>query len=59
MKEFKVEITETLQRTITVIAKDENAAINEARDLYFDEEVVLDSDDYVDTDFEIVESEEN
>ena len=58
MKEFKVEITETLQKTITIIAKDENAAIREARDLYFDEEVVLDSDDYVDTDFEIVESEE-
>lgn len=58
MKEFKIEITETLQRTITIIAKDENAAINEARDLYFDEEVILDSNDYVDTDFEIVESEE-
>lgn len=56
MKEFKVEITETLQRTITIIAKDENAAINEAKDLYFDEEVVLDSNDYIDTDFEIVES---
>lgn len=58
MKEFKVEITETLQRTITIVAEDENAAIREARDLYFDEEVILDSDDYVGTDFEIVESEE-
>ena len=53
MKEFEVEITETLQRTITVIAKNENEAISEAKNRYYEEEIVLSSEDYVSTDFEI------
>ncbi len=59
MKEFKVEITETLQKTITIIAKDESAAIEEAKSLYRDEEIVLDDSNYIDTEYNIVESEEN
>ena len=59
MKEFKVEITETLQKTITIIADNEIAALEEAHSLYLDEEIVLDDSNYIETDFEIVESEEN
>ena len=59
MKEFKVEITETLQKTITIIAENEQAALEEARSLYLDEEIVLDSSNHIETDFEIIESEEN
>lgn len=55
MKQYRVEITETLQKTITVLAENEDAAINEAKDLYNDCEVVLDYNDFTDVDFEIVE----
>jgi hypothetical protein len=59
MKEFKVEITETLQKTITIIASSESAAIEEAKSLYRDEVVVLDDSNYIDTEYNIVKSEEN
>ncbi len=59
MKEFKVEITETLRKTITIIASSKAAAIEEAKSLYHDEEIVLDDSNYIDTEFNIIESEEN
>ena len=59
MKEFKVEITEKLQKTITIIASSEEAALEEAHSLYHDEEIVLDSSNHTGTDFEIIESEDN
>lgn len=59
MKEFKVEITETLQKTITIIAENEESAIEEAKSLYRDEEIVLDDSNYIDTEYNIVESEDN
>lgn len=55
MKKFTVEITETLQRQIEVEAEDENEAISKAEDMYRNEEVVLDSGDYIDTDFNIID----
>ena len=59
MKEFKVEITETLQKTITIIASSEVAALEDAHSLYRDEEIVLDDSNYIDTKFKIIESEDN
>ena len=59
MKEFKVEITETLQKTITIIASSKAAAIEEAKSLYRDEVVALDDSNYIDTEFNIIESEKN
>lgn len=53
-QEFKVEITETLQKTVTVHAKSENEAIQMAKDMYHDEKVVLGYESYVDTEFELV-----
>lgn len=58
MKKFKVEITETLQKTITIIAENEEAAIEEAKSLYHDEEIVLDDSNYIDTEYNIIENEE-
>ena len=55
MKKFTVEITETLQRQIEVEAEDENEAISKVEDMYRNEEVVLDSGDYIDTDFNIID----
>lgn len=55
MKKFTVEITETLQRQIEVEAADENEAISKVEEMYRDEEVVLDSGDYIDTEFNIID----
>lgn len=55
MKKFTVEITETLQRQIEVEAADENEAISKAEEMYRNEEVVLDSGDYIDTEFNLID----
>ena len=59
MKEFKVEITETLQKTITIMAENETDAIEKAKESYYAEEIVLDDSAYIETEYNIVESEDN
>ncbi len=54
MKGFKVEITETLQKTITIIANDESEAIEIAKRLYSNEEIILDDSNYIDTEYNII-----
>jgi len=49
MKNYTVEITETLQRTIEVVADDKWDALLKAKELYKAEEVVLDASDHVST----------
>jgi hypothetical protein len=49
MKNYTVEITETLQRTIEVTADDKREALIKAKELYRAEEVVLDASDHVST----------
>ncbi len=55
MKKFTVEVTETLQRQIEVKAADKNEAISIVEDMYRSEEVVLDSGDYIDTEFNLID----
>ena len=52
---FYVEITETLSRIIKVDAKDAQSALFKVQALYQNEEVVLGSEDYRNTEFEVVE----
>lgn len=52
---FYIEITETLSRVIKVNAKDEQSALLSVQALYQNEEVVLGSEDYQSTEFEVVE----
>lgn len=58
---INVEITETLQKIVTVevdtdIAEEaKRLAIETAKEMYDKAEIVLDSDDYIDTEFEVVE----
>ncbi|ALF59847.1 DpnD/PcfM family protein [Psychrobacter urativorans] len=52
---FNVEITEILSRVIKVNAKDEQSALSRVQALYQNEEVVLGSEDYRNTEFEVVE----
>lgn len=54
MKTFYIAITETLKKTVEVRAEDKYEAIQKVSDAYHDEQVVLDSDDYVDVDFDDV-----
>lgn len=54
-KEYVVYITETLQRKIVVSAKSESEAIEEISQRYYDEEIILDSDDYLEAHFEAIE----
>lgn len=53
--EYKVEIKETLSRVVTVKAKSEQEAINKVKGEYASECHILDSGDYSETNFDIVE----
>lgn len=55
MKEYAVEVIETLSLIEYVEADSEDEAIDLVRDMYFNEEIVLDSSDYINTDFYIYE----
>ena len=51
MKTYYISVTETLKRIVEVHAEDSSEALQKAEDAYYNEEIVLDSDDFVDTDF--------
>lgn len=53
-KTFTVMITETLQRIVRVKAKNKDEAYDKVREQYQNEDIVLDSADYIDTEFEVV-----
>ena len=52
---YKVEIVETLQKIIEIDAKDADTALNIAKQMYSDEEMVLDYSNYVDTEIDVIE----
>jgi len=54
MKEFEVEVVETLIRIVTVEAMTEEDAIKFVKYDYTNAELVLDSDDFFDVDFNLV-----
>lgn len=54
-REYQVEITETLQKIVTVKAESPNDAWKMVREMYSDEEIVLTSEDYIDTDICVLE----
>jgi len=54
MKEYNIEVRETLIRIVTVEATSEEQALEFVRYDYNNAELVLDSDDFFDVDFEIV-----
>lgn len=57
METFKIEVQEFLSRIIEIEAKSADEAISKVREMYRNEEIVLDSDDYVTTEIEIYEYE--
>jgi hypothetical protein len=54
MREYNVEVCETLIRIVTVEAMSEEDAIKFVKYDYNNAELVLDSDDFFDVEFEIV-----
>ena len=52
MKTFEIEIKETLSKTIEVEANSIEDAIEKATLLYNNEEIILNSDDYLDTEID-------
>ena len=51
MKTFYISVTETLNKIVEVHAEDSGEALQKAEDAYHNGEIVLDSEDFVDTDF--------
>ena len=58
-EQFKVEITEILQRTVAVEAEDEYDALDKAEDMCNKSEIILVADDFVDRDIKIITDQRN
>ena len=58
-KEYEVEVRETLSRKVKVTADNEEEAILEVEDLYYDCKIILDAEDYVGVEFENVKEIDN
>lgn len=56
---YKIEITETLQRQIEVEASSKEEAIKKAKEQYQNQEIVLNENDYVDTEYSYIEKIKN
>ena len=52
---FRVEVTETLSRTVEVESDSPDAALEQVRAAYESEDIILGSSDYTDTTFSIAE----
>ena len=55
MAKFKVEITETYQKQEIVEAQDEGEAIGKLKEKYRNEELILNEENYITTEFEVIE----
>ena len=51
MKTYYIRVTESLVKTVEVHAENEQEALQKAEDSYYNGEIVLDSEDFVDTQF--------
>lgn len=54
MKKYLVEITETLQKQITVSANSREESEQKIKERYKNEDIILNENDYVDTDFHVI-----
>jgi hypothetical protein len=53
MKTFEIEVCEILSRIVRVKAENQNDAILKVKEMYRNEEIVLDADDYIDTEISL------
>lgn len=52
MEEFTIAIRETLIKTVTVEAETYDEALEKVENMYWNEEIILTSEDHVDTEFD-------
>lgn len=57
MKKYTIEITETLQKQIVIKAHSKEEAIQKIKEQYRNTDIVLDSEDYIDTQIQCVHEE--
>lgn len=55
MPKFKTEVTETLQYTEIIEADNQEEAIKKLKEKYDNQEIILDSDNHVSTEFHVLE----
>ena len=55
MKEYKVLVSEVLQRQVKVKADSEKEAKDKVKDMYFDEKIILNDDDLYDYNIEVLD----
>jgi len=53
MTKFRVEITETLSRTIETEAESEDDAVEKVRQMYRNCDIILDDSDYIETEISV------
>lgn len=56
---FSIEIIETLLKTVIIEANDAEQALSKVQEMYKNEQVILDSDNYLDTEFLIKDAKDN
>lgn len=54
MGKYKVIIYETLSKAVDIEAEDYPDAVKKVKEKYYNEEIVLSADDYLDTEFDCV-----
>lgn len=57
MKNYTIEITETLQKQVTVKANSREEAIQKVKEQYYDCSIILDLNNYIDTEFQYIKEE--
>lgn len=57
MKKYTIEITETLQKQVSVEANSYEEAERKIKEQYQNNEIVLDSNDYIDTCYQCIKEE--
>lgn len=57
MKKYTIEITETLQKQIVIKAHSKEEAIKKIKEHYYNSDIILDSNDYIDTQFQYIQEE--
>ena len=53
MKKYRIEITETLSRTVDVEAENEEVALEKVRQMYRNSAIILDASDYLETEISV------
>lgn len=57
MKKYTIEITETLQKQVSVTASSHTEAVTKVKEQYRNNEIVLDSSNYIDTTYQCIKQE--